>query len=469
MEAASGTVQMAHFRRPLDVNLATDEMPVSATGRAVSASFFRVLGVTPQLGRVFLPGDDAPGAPGTVVLTHAAWIDRFGGDRDIIGREIRVDGRPHAVVGVLPPGFGFTLGGGQDLFLPRVLTESERTTRGVFSDFVVGRLPPDASAVGLQTVLAPVMDGLSRTDPVNYGVAMGVRVGDLREDLVGEARGGLAVLLAAVLLVLLVGCANVASLVLARNESRVVELTVRRALGASRWALARYLMHETVVLALLGGGLGALVAVLATPALVALAPTEIPRFDEIGLHASALPVALLVSGVAGLLVGLLSALRATRGDLSGSLRADASRGSGPRGVGRLMQAVVAAETALVVLLLLSSALLLRSLEALRATPPGFEPGQRVVARLVVPEHRYPDVPTLRAFVDELVRQVEDEPGVVRAAATTNLPLLGNSITLPAPHAVGRPHETPLNAGWDAVTPGFFATAGIELRDGREFR
>ncbi|HJX29660.1 MAG TPA: ABC transporter permease, partial [Thermoanaerobaculia bacterium] len=356
-----------------------------------------------------------------------------------------------------------------DAWLPLILSEQEfYQQRGTVYLNALARLAPGATLEGARTETRLIGERLAQQYPeANPGLALDLT--PLQQVMVGDVRTPLLVLLAAVLFVLLIACANVANLLLVRSTSREGEVAVRTALGAGRWRIVRQLLTESVVLALAGGAAGILLAVWATKALVTLAPQETPRIEEVGVDATVLLFALGITLVTGLLFGLAPALQASRPNLTGMLK-EGSRGSRGRASTRARNTLVVAEIALAVVLLAVAGLLLQSFARLRSVDLGFRPEGVVKFHVAPAEARYPTEAQLAAFVDRLITEMEQLPGVTSAGATVwGMPLLSGENTLSI-SIVGRPamppgQEDSLRTAF--VTPGFFRALGIPVLRGRD--
>jgi putative ABC transport system permease protein len=439
--------------------------PARVRATHATSDLWAMLGARAAIGRGLLPDDERPDAPAVAVLGHALWQTRYGGDPGVVGRTITLDGRPVTVVGVMPAGLRLT--GDTQLWRPIVPDAIDRA-RGVHRFSVIGRLKPD---VTIDRAAAEVR-GIARQLELQYpedNAKRSAKVEPLRDALVGDTRPALLVLLGAVALVLLIGCANLASLFLARAAAREREIAVRAALGAGRGRLVRQWMTESLLLTLVGGAAGLLVAWGGMRALMAWAPRTIPRADEVALD---LPVLLFLLGVSvatGLIFGVLPALHLRRTDLSlGSLK-DGGRGAtaGP-GRRRLRQGLVLGEVALATVLVVGAALLLKSFWRVTHADPRFEPDGLVVAQLQLPESRYDSASKVVQFYDRVRDAVAATPGVQSVAVAYEHPLSEgwtSSFTIegrPAPP----PGEEP-EARVRPVWPGYFRTVGVRLVRGRD--
>ncbi len=439
--------------------------PQRLGGYAVSAGFFAVMGVDPVLGRGFLPDEDRPGAEKVVVLSEGLWQRLFGADPRIVGQNVVLDSVPYTVVGVAPAAFDYP--GDAELWTP-VAFDYEREPRGFRYAMVAGRLRPGVTEQEAQGELERIAAQLASEYPeTNDG--WGVRVEPLKERVVKRIRPALLVLFVAVGFVLLIASANVASLLLARMPQRRREVSIRLALGASRRHLLRQFFTEGLVLAVLGGGLGLLVAVWGTETLLSVFAKQIPRAGEVSIDRTVLVFTLAVSAAAGLLCSLAPALRASATRLTEPLRA-AGNGTADPASGRLRKVLVAAEVALAVVLLVGTSLLARSFANLLAIDPGFSGEGVLTIELNLPEEKYKQPAQQAAFYRELVPRVAALPGVAAAGTVHPMPLLWGSVALPfaiegrqVPASSKRPQGHPR-----LVSPGYFETLDIPLLGGRYF-
>ncbi|MBF5043865.1 ABC transporter permease [Aggregicoccus sp. 17bor-14] len=441
------------------------ESPERVLAGKVTHEFFDVFGVRPELGRTFLPEEDAAGRAGVVVLGHSLWRTRFGADPGIVGRAIRMDGASYTVVGVMPRGFDPTVSGEQ-LWVPLVFTPEQRASHDGRSLLAVGRLAKGAHPEQVQAQLATTLEELARRYP-EADSGRGAKVEPLAGIVIGDWSTQLMVTLGAVALVLLIACSNVANLLLARGASRARELAVRAALGAGRGRILRQLLTESLVLAVLGGLVGLALAWAGIQVLLASAPEGIPRLDETRIDGSVLLFALGAALLSSLACGLAPAVRAARSDLESVLR------QGARGLshGRdaLRGGLIAAEVALAFTLLVGAGLLVRTALHLSQVAPGFEPRGVVVGQVTLPRDAYPEgAQVVRAF-ERILANLEGSPAVKSAALSSQVPLMGgggNNFMLPE----GRPdtQDQMVIANRRIVSPGFFETLGIPVKEGRRF-
>jgi putative ABC transport system permease protein len=453
------------------VNLADAGEPERVDAAFVSPDLLPVLGVSPVLGRGFAEQEEREGAPRVAILAHGLWTRRFHGDRSVIGRALRIDGQPVEVVGVAPAGLllptDFRSGVTAQILLPLTLDRAApRDRRGGHYLEAVARLRPGASLDGARAEMDAVVARLIQQHPDQHKQGhFGVTVTPLRSDLLGPARPILGVLLGAVSLVLLLACANLASLLLARGEARRRELAVRASLGADRFRLVRQLLTETCVLGLLGGAAGLAVAAATMKALQALDPGSLPRAQEAALSLSVVAFTAAASLGAGLLFGLLPALQISRVALDHVLREAGRSSTGGRG--RLRRALVAGQVAIALVLLAGSGLLVKSFARLRNVATGFEPAGVLTFRTSAPAASYPGRPEVTAFYARLLEQVRAVPGVRVAGAGSGLPLSVHSGDwgFDVEGRVSVPGQRP-RADWFAVTPGYFEALGVRVVSGR---
>jgi len=451
--------------------------PAVVGGVAVTGEFFRLFGVGAALGRALESADDVAGMPATTVLSHAFWQRRFGGDPSVVGRSLRLDGTPTTVVGVMPPSFTFPRAGeipaayefanAPDLWIPLALPEQRRHQRNNRGSIALARLRngtalPQAQAE-METIAARLAAAYPATD-----AGWGVRLDPLKEQLVGDARPALVLLLGAVGLVLLVACGNVASLMLAEARGRRKEGALRSALGASRAQLLRPLFAESMLLALGGGALGLLLARSVLRSLVALVPVTVPGAAEATNDGRVLLFTMGAALLTTFVFGLFPGLAAWKTDAIEALK-DAARSAGPGGSRRAVGGLVAAQMALAVVLLVGAGLLLRSFSRLLDRDTGLTREPLLTFHVDLPSSKYTR-PATAAFVADLSERLRALPGVAAVGATTALPFSGSENLEPFV-AEGRP--TP-NRGLEVyvdarvVTPGYFAAMGIPLLRGRAF-
>ncbi|MBL8113221.1 MAG: ABC transporter permease [Acidobacteria bacterium] len=449
-------------------NLTGIEQPVRLSAQWATAGFFELLGVRAAVGRTPLPEEERPGGTRVVLLGDALWRTQFGGDPSVVGQTLTLNGEPFVVLGVLPPEFVFFAAGAQ-LVAPLVVeNDNRREKRGAGFLRLLGRLSPGADASAATRELDTIVGRLRAAHPGANAGRLGVRVEPLAERIVGGYKRILLVLWGAVALVLLVACTNLANLLLSRLFSRKSELALRAALGARPWDLVRQLLGEAVVLSLIGGALGALLAWLGVATLPAFAPEKLPRVAEIRIRGSVLAFNLGLSLAAGLLVGLLPALLGSRASLVDELRTGGRGRKG--GPGALVgPSLVAIEVGLALVLLVGGGLLLRSLHRLQDTDPGYRPDNLLSVQLSLPKKRYANPEAIDRYRESLTARIATLPGVKSVAAASLNPLTAWRATI-SYTIEGRDEparDRPLSANYRAAGPGYFETLGIPLLRGRD--
>jgi len=447
-------------------NLTGNDEPQRLTASLVSGSFFQLLGTEAALGRALLPEDDQEANENVVVLSHALWQNRFAADRQIIGQTITLNDRPHAVIGVLPAGFDFP-DDQTEIWRPMAMSQQAAQNRTGKWLKVVGRLNPGVSLEQASAAMNTMAGRLATSYP-QTNAGWGVNLIPLRDELVGGARRFLLTLLGAVLFVLLIACANVANLLLARAATRRKENAVRAALGARRLRLLRQFLVESLLLAVLGGALGLALAFWSLDALVALSPGDVPGLAKATIDGRVLGFTLALSVFTTLLFGLLPAWQASNPDLNETLK---EGGQAMGGAGSRWHNVLAvAEVAVGVVLLIGAGLMIRSFLRLQAVEPGFDPHNVLTMQVMLPASKYGENHQSIAFFQQTLERIKTLPGVVSAGAVQDLPLRQNAMRYafsiegqPDAPAVERPQ-----AAYRAVSEGYFRTLGIPLLQGRAF-
>ena len=450
--------------------------PEQLTAARVSWNFFEVLGVRAAFGRTFLPEEDRPGAKAVCLISHALWTRTFGARANIAGQNITLDATPYTVIGVLPRGFEFApLGRGVDLWAPRVfdlnITTPAQIRGGVSFLSAVARLAPGVSAAQAEAEMDVLDRQYKRENPrmPDADPAQTIRARDLQTQTVSNVRPAVLILCGAVGLLLLIACANVAGLVLSRALGRRKEIAIRAALGARRWSLVRQLLTESVLLAAAGGALGIALSAWATHALAVLSQENLPRFDEIGIDWRVIAFTGGLSLLTGVLFGLLPALHLSRQDLNPVLRSEGRGSAGGRRRNRARAALVVAQVALSMVLLVGAGLLVRSFVRLRGVSAGFDAHNVLTMNIALPPARYPKGSQMAAFYDQVVKQVSALPGVRSAAVCSALPV--RPVRFSPVLVEGQP-EVPLAArpilAIQMVSPAYFRTLRIPWRQGREF-
>lgn len=451
--------------RSTTFNMASTGEPERATGARVSTNFFRVFGVQPQLGRLFLDEEELPGREQVVVLTDGFWRRKFGASPTIIGRQIALNGRQYTVVGIMPRTFSYPPSA--ELWSPFV-ADAQAQERGNRFIRGVGRLAEGATREQGVAELNAISKRLEQMYPAtNTGWRASSQT--IQRAMTGKAPTLLYTCFGAVAFVLLIACANVANLLLARASGRAREVAVRKALGASSWALTRQLLTESVVLAMIGAVVGVLLSLWEVRLFKSMVPIPLPPWLSIQVSARALVFTVLLAAITGIMAGFIPALRLAGGSVRESL-ATGVRGSGSARKSRMQRGLVIAEVALAVVLLAGAGLLLASLGRLQSVSPGFSADGVVVARLTLAGPRYESRPAVGQFYDRVLSQLRETPGVEAAGAAGALPLSGASNTSNF-LLVGRP--TPPNgqdpsSRWERVTTDYFRTLSIPLKAGRDF-
>jgi predicted permease len=449
-------------------NITGNDQPQALQASKISQEFYRTLGVQPMLGRTFTAEEEQPGHNHVVVLGYALWKSALGGNPRIVGSTINLDDQPYTVVGVMPPKFKFP--DWAQLWAPLGWTDQERAVRGNHNYMVIARLRPGTAMQQAQAEMNTISARLQQQYPAD-DAGWGSVIVPLRDQLVGDMRPALLVLLGAVAFVLLIACANVANLVLARTVTRRKELAIRAALGASRARILRGVLMETVLLAVIGGTLGLLIAHFGMKLIVDfLVATHAPRAAEISLDFWVLAFTLGVSVLAGIIAGLAPAWRYTRNDFDvhEALKQAAGRTETESGGKNTRAALVVCEVALSLLLLVGAGLMIRCLWALRSSDPGFDP--RNVLTMVLPTSatRYPTLEQNVAFWERVLPRVRALPGVMQAGATDSLPLSGEGSMQPVT-VEGRPvlpmAEQP-EVGVRVFTSGYLEAMRVPLLRGR---
>jgi putative ABC transport system permease protein len=440
--------------------------PERLEGRRVSATMFPLLGVEPQIGRVFTAAEDQSGAQRVVVLSYPLWQRRFGGDPGIIGQSLTLNGESYVVVGVMPARFQFPSSDDQ-AWVPIALTQQDAGNRNRHYLQVLGRLKPGVSLTQAQSEMSTIAARLQQQYPQS-NAELGAVVQPLQEHLVGDIKPALLVLLGAVGLVLLIACANVANLLLARAAVRQKEIAVRVALGAKRSRLIRQFLTESVLLSTLGGLVGLAIAYGGLILLKAFIPENISQAREISIDVKVLAFTFLVSVATGLIFGLAPAIQAARFNQIDTLK-EGGRDAATGGSGqRLRGLLVTAEVAISLVLLIGAGLLINSFLRLRNVDPGFRTDNLLTMKIVLPEPKYEEMARRSAFYTELVNRVQSLAGVRSAAVTSNLPLYrqGNSISIGIEGQPAPPPGQERIVVTRIISPGYLDTMSIPVLRGR---
>jgi putative ABC transport system permease protein len=461
---------------PTAFNLTGVGEPEQIHSQLVTTEFFQVLGVKAALGRTFLSEADKAGGERKVVLGHGLWQRRFGGDPNIVGRSLMLNDESFTVVGVMPQHFQYPDKTTEMWATPkRVVPEMSvsgntdaATIRTLHYLSVIARLKPGVTLGQSQAEMETIASRLEQQYPAeNTGHT--ARVVSLHEQLVGDVRPALLVLLGAVGFVLLIACANVANLLLARASARHKEMSIRTALGAGRLRLIRQLLTESTLLSLLGGVVGLLFALWGVDLLVALSPENLPRLEEISLDARVVGFTLILSLLTGIIFGLMPALQASRLDLISSLKEGGRSSMEGFSRHRMRSSLIVVEVALALVLLIGAGLMIRSFQRIQQVAPGFNPNNLLTLELSLPRSKYAEKEQIVNFQNQVLSRIATLPGVESVASTWMLPLSGQDAGrgfdiegyTPAPN-----ERT--NAAFSAVSPRYFQTMQIPVTNGREF-
>lgn len=451
--------------RGWSVNLTGTDKPESLDARMVSADYFRVMRVAPALGRDFNAEDDQPGAAPVTVISHAFWQQRFGGDPNLVGKQILLDDKAVTVIGVMPESFVHQ--GPPPLWvLMGPMNWKERDVR--VGGNVIARLRPGVTIEQARAEMNRISRQLLSAHPIANGGADTVNVLSLQDSITGRVSTALKILFAAVGLVLLIACANVANLLLARAAARRKEFAVRAALGASRFRLVRQMLVESLMLAVAGGVLGLVFASWTMSLLAKVAHETVPRMTDLTLDGKVFGFNLAISLLTGILFGVLPALRSSRTDLQETLK-DSSATTTDSAGKRLRGTLVVTEVALSVALLVGAGLLVKSLVLLIRSDKVFDPNGVLTMELRVSRGRGGDRAELTRMLQQVLRTVQAQPGVAKASLSSDLPGLGSWQTDIAAEGYepASPHEL-INADWSIVSPDYFQTMKIPILRGRTF-
>ena len=467
--AQNNSFEQLALYRWWSANLTGIDPPERIQGFMITANFLDALGVKPVMGRNFIEEENQPGKGAVAIITHNLWQRRFGGDPNILGTSITLSGNAYTIVGVMPEKFAYP--SNAEVYAPIAMTPQAVGNRQFNSYYVVGRLKPGASVQSAQADIDNITVRLEQQYPqTNTGSRASVF--PIVADTVRKYELGLWMGMAAVGFVLLIACANVANLMLARASGRQKEIALRAALGASRWRIIRQLLTESSIVALLGGALGILVAVWGIDALRAANPGDAAKFapgwNQLGINLTVLVFTVALSLLSGLLFGLAPALQVSKPNLNDALKENSRQSSGRSH--RLRSSLVVFEFALSLVLLVGAGLFFRSFVTLFKTDPGFNPDNVVTMNLILSATKYKEEPQTVAFYNDLVQRVKAEPGVQSAAAVNYLPL-GGSNSSDAYLVEGEAEPAPGNENigrYRVCTPDYFTTMQIPLLKGRAF-
>jgi putative ABC transport system permease protein len=448
-------------------NVSDGSEPERVLGGQVSRGFFELFGMAPLHGRVLRADEDSPGRDGVVVLGHAFFVQRFASDPSVVGRSIRLNGRPHVVVGVMPEAFDYLAENGA-LWVPIAFSPEREAEHDEHYLTVFGRLAPGVTFARAEERLVAVARDLEKRFPQD-NTAISARVTSYADWLVQGVRLRLFTWLGAVACVLLIACANVANLLLARGTGRARELAVRASLGASRWRIVRQLLAESLVLSVAGSTCGVGIAVWATQLLAVSGPSTLPRIFQASVDGSVLAFAVALTVASAVIFGLVPALRAARTDLQGVMREGGRRSGSGVARDRMRTALVAAEVALAVTLIVGAGLLLRAAWQLQRVSLGFEPAGVLTARVTLPDQAYPTGERVLGAFDAMLERLKSAPGVTAAGFTSQVPMgpggNGNGLV---PSDRPRSPENAISSRLRIVSPGYLETMKVPLQRGRHF-
>ncbi len=448
------------------LNLTGREQPEALQGAAVSADFFSTLQVQPMLGRTFTPDEDRQGKNHAVILTYGLWKSRFAANPNIAGQSVNLDGESYIVTGVMDPKFKFP--GWAQYWTPMGWTDKERAVRGEHHYMVIARLKVNAPVPQAQAQMNAISARLAQQYPED-DKGWGAVVIPLREQLVSDVRPALLVLLGAVAFVLLIACANVANLVLAKTFGRRKEIAIRVALGASGRRIVQQILAETLLLSLAGGALGLLLAHSGIALILKFLSDNLPKSTEVSLDASVLAFTVFISIFTGVVAGLLPAIRMTKTNVNDALKQGLGKTDSDSGGRRTRSVLVVSEVALSLILLVGAGLMIRSLWLLSTLDAGFDPHHVLTMTMVVPRNKYSRPAEETAFFDRVLLKVRALPGVVSAGLIDDLPL--NSEGSHQPFAIeGRPVQAMSDqpeVDTRTITPGYLTSLRIPVRRGRD--
>ena len=449
-------------------NYTGGEVPERLRGLVGTAGFLELLGGTPILGRNFLPNEFEPGQDLVVILSHGFWQRAFGGSRQVLDQRISLNGRSHTIVGVMHPDWRF---GGRDIaiFAPRAFSAVERRQRGAHYLSAIAALKPGVTAEASQVEMSSLAARLERQYP-DSNTGWGAVVTPFREAIVGGLRPMLLVLLGSVGLVLLIACANIANMLLARATIRAREMAIRTAIGAARTRIVQQLLTESVLLAVIGGALGLLLGHWGTSSLVLAYPNLLPRSSDIRVDGTVFAFTAGLSLVTAVLFGLAPALAASRHQLTDSLKEGGRTGTGGGFGAWLRSTLIVSEVAVALVLLAGAGLLLRSFTHLTRVEPGFETDHRLSVTTLLPRPQYDAPAATISFYDQALERIRARPGVESAALTSLVPISGGD-EIYSVQFDGRPPLPPgqgVSALYYLVSPDYFRTMGIPIVQGRGF-
>jgi predicted permease len=458
-----------------NVSIDQNGTPTRVRVTQVTPSFFRLIRVAPAIGRVFTEDEGETGNARKAVLSYALWQTQFGGDTAAVGKDIRIDGNPYTVVGVMPRGFYF-LNPKVLLWTPLAFTPEQKADNARHNNSWqhIGRLKPGASVQQAQQQIDALnkanLDRFPQYKTLLINAGFHTTADRLQDNIVREIRPTLYLMWGGAIFVLLIGCVNVANLVLVRSRARLKELATRLALGAGRWRVGRQLITESVLLTMMSASLGLLVGYVALQMLGSLNIQELPRGNEIHLDGIVVAYTLGISALIGIVLGMIPVANVLPANLTLVLREEGRSGTSGRGARSLRRVLVVAQVAFAFVLLIGAGLLFASFRRVLAVDPGFSTGGVFTASVNLPRSRYPEDPKLIAFADEALRRIRELPGVSAAGATDTIPFGGNnndSVILAEGYKMS-PGESVISPSRVVVTPGYFNAMSAKLVRGRFF-
>jgi putative ABC transport system permease protein len=457
----------ANSRRPIFYLLGGD-VPEKVRGSFVSVNLFSLLGAKAALGRTFSPTEEQPGHDQVALMSDALWHRRFGADPKLPGKTVRLSDKTYTIIGIMPPEFKLSYPKATDLWTPLSFEPKDHNNRSEAAYKVIARLKPGVTLDQARSSMSNLAHALGQEYP-KTDKDTSVMIVPLHEELFGVTRTPLLILVVAVGLVLLIACVNIVNLLLARTTDRVKEIAVRIALGAGRWRLVRQLLTESVLLSLLGGTLGVLLAFGGRDLLVSLLPATLPRGNEVRIDRWVLGFTFLLSLVVGMAFSLAPTLRASKLDLNETLKAGTRSATASLRARHLRGLLVVSEVALALVLLVGAGLMIRSLWRLQQVELGFQSEKILTLQFTVPPYKHWEEHQEAEFIQRVLQRIKGLPGVLAVASTTSVPLQGVDY-LSRFEIIGEPSpaSTRKQARWRAISPDYFRTLGIRLVKGRHF-
>jgi putative ABC transport system permease protein len=445
--------------------VAPNAEPERLRAARATAGLFELLGAKPAHGRLFLDEEEKQGRENVVILSNRLWTRLFGSDPDIIGQSVTMSAGSYTIVGVMPATFQFP-DADTELWTPLSFPGNQAQNHGSHYLAVIGRLKPDATVEQARSEMSTIADRIAEQFP-NTNAGWSTMVVPMHEYQVRDIKQALLILLGSVAVVLLIACANVANLLLARATARQREMALRTALGASRWRIVRQLLTESILLSIVGGALGTAIAAWGMESLLAFAPEDLPRLNDVNLDVRVLGFTLLVTMATGIIFGLAPAIQASRPNLNETLK-EGGRGT-TGGHHRVRSSLVIAEVALALVLLISAGLLIRSFVFLQRVDPGFNSSNALAVNIGLPGRKYSNPEQYQSFFTRLLEAISTSPGVKAVGVTQSLPIQGDYLL--GFNIQGRPPDPPgqdKSTNYYAVSPGYFEAMGIPLLKGRLF-